>query len=46
MSDPNEMALIGTKRSWADASQELAASGDDKLAWPDFANEVDAKMKC
>ena len=30
---------------WAEASRELAASGCDELAWPEFANEGDAEWE-
>jgi antitoxin MazE len=30
---------------WAEASQELATSGCDALAWPEFANEGDAEWE-
>jgi antitoxin MazE len=30
------------RAGWAEASRKLAASGDDKLAWPEFPNEADA----
>jgi len=30
-----------TRAGWADASRELAAAGDDSLAWPEFANAGD-----
>ena len=34
-----------TPRSdWAAASQRLAATGDDTLAMPEFANEQDAEL--
>ncbi len=32
------------RSGWAEASKELAASGDDALVWPEFANEEDAKL--
>jgi antitoxin MazE len=31
------------RAGWAEASRELAASGDDSLVLPDFANEADAE---
>ena len=35
-----------TPRSgWAVASRELADAGDDALAWPEFPNEADARLK-
>ena len=30
---------------WAEASREIAARGEDSLAWPEFANEADADLK-
>jgi antitoxin MazE len=33
------------RQGWAEASKKLAASGDDKLVWPEFANEADADLK-
>lgn len=32
------------REKWADASKEIAAAGDDALAWPEFANEDDGKL--
>ena len=29
------------RAGWAEASKALAASGDDALVWPEFANEGD-----
>jgi antitoxin MazE len=29
------------RHGWADASKAMAAAGDDKLVWPEFANEGD-----
>jgi antitoxin MazE len=29
------------REGWAEASQEIAASGGEALAWPEFANEGD-----
>ena len=34
-----------SRQGWAEASKKLAASGDDKLVWPEFANEDDADLK-
>ena len=31
------------REGWAEASQRIAAAGDDALAWPEFANEGDAE---
>ena len=33
------------RAGWAEASRKLAASGDDKLLWPGFANEADADLE-
>jgi antitoxin MazE len=33
------------RQGWAEASKKLAESGDDKLVWPEFANEADADLK-
>lgn len=33
------------RAGWAEASKKLAASGDDKLVWPEFANEADADLE-
>jgi antitoxin MazE len=33
------------RAGWAEASRKLAASGDDKLIWPEFANEADADLE-
>ncbi len=33
------------RQGWAEASKALAESGQDKPAWPEFANEADAKLK-
>jgi len=45
----NTLVLRQPKRApragWAEASQKLAASGDDKLVWPPFANEADTDWK-
>ncbi len=30
-----------TRQGWSDASKAVAAAGDDKLIWPEFANEGD-----
>jgi antitoxin MazE len=32
------------RASWAEASRELAAAGDDVLMLPEFANETDAEL--
>jgi antitoxin MazE len=33
------------REGWAEASQRIAAAGDDALAWPEFANQGDAELK-
>ena len=33
------------RASWAEASKELAAAGDDFLVLPEFANEGDKELK-
>ena len=33
------------RTGWAKASKEIAARGEDALAWPEFANEADADLK-
>jgi antitoxin MazE len=33
------------RRDWAEASRNIAAAGDDALAWPEFANEEDAEWQ-
>ena len=32
------------RNGWAEASRKLAASDDDKLVWPEFANSEDAEL--
>jgi len=32
------------RAGWAEASKQLAAEGDDELAWPEFANEGDDQL--
>ena len=34
---PKQMA----RETWAEASRTIAASGEEALAWPEFANEGD-----
>jgi antitoxin MazE len=33
-----------TRAGWAEASKKLAATGDDGLVLPEFANEADASL--
>jgi antitoxin MazE len=35
---------LAPREGWAEASKELATSGDDALVWPEFANEDDAEL--
>ena len=32
------------RHGWAEASKAIAAAGDDKLVWPEFANEGDKDL--
>ena len=32
------------REGWAEASKAIAAAGDDKLVWPEFANAEDEKL--
>lgn len=32
------------RTGWAEASSLIAKAGDDKLVWPEFANEGDAEL--
>lgn len=33
------------RTGWAEASRQIAASGDDALVLPEFSNEADADLK-
>jgi antitoxin MazE len=33
------------RAGWAEASRSLAETGDDELAWPEFANADDATLE-
>ena len=33
------------RQGWAEASRKLAESGDDKLVWPEFANQDDGDLQ-
>ena len=33
------------REGWAEASQKIAAEREDKLVWPEFANEADAELQ-
>jgi antitoxin MazE len=41
MAPPRKVARAG----WAADSKRLAEGGEDKLAWPEFANDDDADLK-
>ena len=32
------------REGWAEASKAIAACGDDRLVWPEFANAGDAEL--
>ncbi len=32
------------RAGWAEASKRFAASGDDSLVWPEFANDADRDL--
>jgi antitoxin MazE len=34
----------GVREGWAEASREIADSGDDQLVWPEFGNAGDAEL--
>ncbi len=33
------------RAGWAEASKEIARTGDDALVWPEFGNEDDASLE-
>jgi antitoxin MazE len=33
------------RAGWAEDAKKLAASGDDALVWPEFANEGDSELQ-
>lgn len=33
------------REGWAEASEAIAASGDDSLVWPEFGNAGDAELR-
>jgi antitoxin MazE len=33
------------RQGWAEASRKLAEAGDDKLVWPEFANQGDGDLQ-
>jgi len=47
--EEDHIVLSATNRrpraGWADAAREIAAAGDDTLAWPEFGNADDADLK-
>jgi antitoxin MazE len=38
-------ARRGARDGWAEASRAIAADTDDRLAWPEFANEGDKALR-
>jgi len=36
---------LSVREGWAEASKALAATGDDALIWPEFANADDADLR-
>jgi antitoxin MazE len=36
---------INPREGWANASQKLAAIGDDSLVWPEIGNDDDKKLE-
>lgn len=43
--EDGRIVMVPVKRraraGWAEASREIAAAGDDELAWPEFGNAED-----
>jgi antitoxin MazE len=35
---------LSVREGWAEASRAVAAAGDDRLVWPQFANEADGDL--
>ena len=33
------------REGWAEASRKIAEAEDDKLVWPEFANDEDAELR-
>lgn len=33
------------RAGWAQASQRIAAAGDDRLVWPEFGNQADKDLR-
>lgn len=40
-----EKPAAAPRAGWAEASERLAAEGDDALVWPELANEADKDIK-
>ncbi len=40
-----ERPAAAPRAGWAEASERLAAEGDDALVWPELANEADKDIK-
>jgi len=36
---------VSVREGWAEASKALAATGDDALIWPEFANADDTDLR-
>lgn len=34
----------GVREGWAEAAKAIAASGDDRLVWPEFGNVGDSEL--
>ncbi len=37
--------LKKVREGWAEASRNIAATDDDKLVWPEFANDGDTELR-
>ena len=37
--------LKKVREGWAEASRSIVASDDDKLVWPEFANDGDTELR-
>jgi len=35
---------VSVREGWAEASEAIAANGDDELVWPEFGNAGDAEI--
>ena len=40
-----ELSTNSPRAGWAEASRQLAATGDDELVWPEFADDDDAELR-